>query len=205
MKKNIAKMTAAAALVLGMASAAHAANQAKIEFEGKVVQTACDISLDDSADSSISLGAFAAEEFTDNTSVHTMHSAPIKLDLGSGHDCKGANIPAAAAISLVADQQGSIPTPVKGANLFGDSDLGVGIDLQGAVWNSGALPTTYTAITPSTGLVLYTNTTDAAVSPDSIELPAAVFLKAGLRAYEAATDISSGTVHSSVTFTAAYE
>lgn len=206
MKNNIVKMTAAAALVLGMVSAAHASSQAKIEFEGKIVSTSCDVTLDDSNDSNIQLGSFAGDEFADITGVHSMHTAPIKLDLGSA-SCRGADIPASSTINLLAEQQGSIPSPLKTAGLFGDTDLGVGVDLQGAIWQSGLLPNPndYHPITPDTGLVLYSNTTSAPVTPGSVTLPAAVFLKAGLRAHVSPADITSGTVHSSITFTAAYE
>ena len=205
MKNNIVKMTAAAALVLGMVSAAHAASQAKIEFEGKIVHTACDVTLDDVNDSNIQLGAFAGDEFVNITDTHSVRTAPIKLDLGSS--CKGAAIPKGSSINLVADQQGSIPAALKAADLFGDTDLGVGVDLKGATWKGGPVPadTQYTAITPSAGLVLYTNNADAPVAPDAVTLPTAVFLKAGLRAHVAPAAITGGSVHSNITFTAAYE
>lgn len=205
MKNNIVKMTAAAALVLGMASAAHAASQAKIEFDGRIVETACDVMLDNSNDSSISLGAFAKDQFTDNVKVFSEHAAPIKLDLGT-QSCKGANVPAGQSITLTATQQGSIPVSVETAGLFGDADIGVGVDLLAAPSNGATLPTSgdYKAITPKTGLELFANGTSSAVVPGTITLPSYVFLKAGLRAYDY-LNVVSGPVHSSITFTAAYD
>ncbi|MEH4266368.1 fimbrial protein [Klebsiella aerogenes] len=205
MKKTMMKMTAAAALVMGMASMAHAASQAKIEFEGRIVQTACDVSLDDSADSSVQLGAFARDEFNDTTTIHTAHSDPIKLDLGST-SCRGANVPAGQTILLTANQQDSVPVDLKAAGLFGETAMGVGVDIKGASSDGATYPVAndYRSITPDIGLTLWANSTSGAVGPTAVTLPSYVFLKAGMRSYDT-QKIESGKVHSSITFTAAYE
>lgn len=203
MGKKIMKMGLIAAMTMGAVSGAHAASQASIDFTGKIVKTACDITLQNSSDSNISLGVFAATEFVDTNTVHTAHGAPIMLNTGN---CAGADLPATESIKLVATQSnGAIPATLSSEGLWGNTDPGVGISLKGATYSgTGTLPANFDVIAPNTGLVLYTNNT---AQPENVsgKLPKSVVLKAGLRAHVVPGEIQSGDIKSSIVFTAAYE
>lgn len=196
-------------LMMSVVADVHAASQANIEFSGKIVKTSCDVVLSDTADSVVALGAFAANDFTNQNIILTQRPAPIRLDLGS---CSGANVPGGKTVNLIANQtNASVPNTLKAAGLWGNEDLGVGIALSTATYSgTGSLPadTAYTRFVPGQGFVLFTSPdtpepkeTDAS----SIALPAAVFIKAGLRSYQTAATIKSGDIKSNITFTASYD
>lgn len=205
MKKQMMKMGLVAAMVMGAMSGAHAASQPKIDFYGSIVKTACDISMPDSNDSKILLGSWAADQFPDNATVLTDHAAPIILQMGK---CEGADIPKGKTIDLTAEQvNANVPVELRQEGLWGDNDLGVGVDIKAGT-TDGVTPPTYTDLTPSQGLTLYTNGSGGDVKPGSITtMPAFVYLKAGLRATTAgaAGAISSGHISSTLLFTAAYD
>lgn len=206
MKKQIKTWGLVAAMVAGALNSAHAASQASVDFAGKIVKTGCDITLPNTADSNITLGVFAATEFSDMTTMHTVRPDPIMLDIGQ---CAGADLPASKSINLIAEQSnGAIPAAVKAAQMWGNNDLGVGIALMGAAYTgTGALPTSYTAVAPGVGLVLHTNSTADVETAEAVStaLPKSVLLKAGMKAYVSPTDIRSGDIKSSIVFAVAYD
>lgn len=205
MKKQMMKMSLVAAMVMGSMSGAHAASQATIDFTGKIVKTACDLSIPNAGDRSVNLGVYAAAEFTNTTDVHTTRTSPIMLDIGS---CVGAAIPDGDALKLTAEQTNtSVPPNLKAENLWGDQDLGAGIDLRVAPYSgSGTLPVPSTVFSPGSSLDLFTASNGNGADPTNLAgLPKEVVIAAGLRAHAAPTAIKTGDLKSTIVFTAAYE